>query len=339
MKLFVTGAAGFIGSNFVHHMLAAHPDYRLVLLDKLTYAGNLKNLEAALDCPRCEFVHLDITAPGVSEAMRGCDAVVHFAAESHVDRSIESAAEFVRTNVEGTHNLLEAARRLRISRFVQISTDEVYGSLGADGVFTEQSPIQPNSPYAASKAAADLLVMAYVHTHRMPALITRCSNNYGPYQFPEKFIPLMIAQAMAGESLPVYGDGLNVRDWIHVADHCRAVDLVLHRGRDGEVYNIGGNAEMKNIDVARLILAALGRSEDLIRFVKDRPGHDRRYAMSFAKLRAELGWEPRWNFGDGLAHTIHWYRENTAWLDEVRSGQYRAYFENHYIRREITFAA
>ncbi len=339
MKLFVTGAAGFIGSNFVHHMLAAHPDYRLVLLDKLTYAGNLKNLEAALDCPRCEFVHLDITAPGVSEAMRGCDAVVHFAAESHVDRSIESAAEFVRTNVEGTHNLLEAARRLRISRFVQISTDEVYGSLGADGVFTEQSPIQPNSPYAASKAAADLLVMAYVHTHRMPALITRCSNNYGPYQFPEKFIPLMIAQAMAGESLPVYGDGLNVRDWIHVADHCRAVDLVLHRGRDGDVYNIGGNAEMKNIDVARLILAALGRSEDLIRFVKDRPGHDRRYAMSFAKLRAELGWEPRWNFGDGLAHTIHWYRENTAWLDEVRSGQYRTYFENHYIRREITFAA
>ncbi len=339
MRIFITGAAGFIGSNFVHHMLAAHPDYRLVLLDKLTYAGNLKNLETALDCPRCQFVHLDITAPGITEAMRGCDAVVHFAAESHVDRSIESAAEFVRTNVEGTHNLLEAARRLRIPRFVQISTDEVYGSLGADGAFTEQSPIQPNSPYAASKAAADLLVMACVHTHRLPALITRCSNNYGPHQFPEKFIPLMIAQALAGEPLPVYGDGLNVRDWIHVADHCRAVDLVLHRGRDGEVYNIGGSAEMKNIDVARLILSALGCSEKLIKFVKDRPGHDRRYAMSFAKLRAELGWEPQWNFRDGLAHTIRWYRQNTAWLDEVRSGQYRAYFENHYIRREITFAA
>ncbi len=339
MKIFVTGGAGFIGSNFVHHMLAAHPDYRLVICDKLTYAGNLKNLETALACPQCAFVHLDINAPAVSDAMRGCDAVVHFAAESHVDRSIENAAEFVRTNFEGTFNLLDAARRLHIPRFVQISTDEVYGSLGPDGAFAEDSPIQPNSPYAASKAAADLLVMAYVHTHRMPALITRCSNNYGPYQFPEKFIPLMIAQAMAGEPLPVYGDGLNVRDWIHVADHCRAIDLVLHRGRDGEVYNIGGNAEMKNIDLARMILEALGRPADLITYVKDRPGHDRRYAMSFAKLRAELGWEPQWNFGDGLAATIRWYRENTAWLDEVRSGQYRAYFETHYLRRDLTFAA
>ncbi len=339
MKIFVTGAAGFIGSNFVQHMLAAHPDYRLVLVDKLTYAGNLKNLETALNCPQCEFVHLDINAPGIGEPMRGCDAVVHFAAESHVDRSIQNAAEFVRTNFEGTFNLLDAARQLRIPRFVQISTDEVYGSLGADGVFTENSPIQPNSPYAASKAAADLLVMAYVHTHRVPALITRCSNNYGPYQFPEKFIPLMIAQAMAGAPLPVYGDGLNVRDWIHVADHCRAIDAVLHRGREGEVYNIGGDAELKNIDVARMILAALGRAEDLVTYVRDRPGHDRRYAMSFAKLRAELGWEPRWNFRDGLADTVRWYQENTAWLNEVRSGQYRAYFENHYVRREITFAA
>ncbi len=339
MEIFITGGAGFIGSNFVHHMMAAHPDYRLVICDKLTYAGNLKNIETALACPRCEFVHLDINDPAIADAMRGCDAVVHFAAESHVDRSIENAAEFVHTNFEGTFSLLEAARRLRIPRYIQISTDEVYGSLGPDGAFTEDSPIQPNSPYAASKAAADLLVMAYVHTHRIPAIVTRCSNNYGPYQFPEKFIPLMVAQAMAGDPLPVYGDGLNVRDWIHVADHCRAVDLILHHGRDGEVYNIGGNAEMKNIDVARMILAALGRHEDLIKYVKDRPGHDRRYAMSFDKLRAQLGWAPQWNFRDGLAHTVRWYRENTAWLDEIRSGQYRAYFDTHYTRREITFAA
>ena len=339
MRILVTGGAGFIGSNFVHYMLAEHPDCRLRVLDKLTYAGNLKNIEGALACPRCEFVHADLNDRAIIEAVRGCDAVVHFAAESHVDRSIENAAAFVRTNFEGSFNLLEASRLARVPRYIQVSTDEVYGSLGPEGVFTEGSPIQPNSPYAASKAAADLLVLAYVHTHRMPAIVTRCSNNYGPYQFPEKFIPLMIAQAMAGEPLPVYGDGQNVRDWIHVEDHCRAIDRVLHGGSEGEVYNIGGGCEMKNIDLARMILQALGQPENLIKFVKDRPGHDRRYAMSYAKLRAELGWEPRWNFRDGLAHTIRWYRENTGWLDEVRSGQYRAYFETHYVRRETTFAA
>ncbi len=338
MRILVTGGAGFIGSNFVHYMLQAHPDYRLRILDKLTYAGNLKNLESALSCPNCEFVHADIRDPEVVQAVRDCDAVVHFAAESHVDRSIENAAAFVRTNFEGTFSLLEAARQARVPRYIQISTDEVYGSLGPEGVFTESSPIQPNSPYAASKAAADLLVLAYVHTHRMPAIVTRCSNNYGPYQFPEKFIPLMIAQAMSGEALPVYGDGQNVRDWIHVEDHCRAIDTVLHGGVEGEVYNIGGDAEMKNLDVARMILRELGQPEDLVKFVKDRPGHDRRYAMSYAKLRAKLGWEPRWNFRDGLAHTIRWYRDNTQWLDEVRSGQYRAYFETHYLHRERTFA-
>jgi dTDP-glucose 4,6-dehydratase len=338
MKILVTGGAGFIGSNFVHYMLKQHPGYRLVVLDKLTYAGNLKNIECALGA-RCDFVHLDICAPGVYDVMRGCDAVVHFAAESHVDRSIENAAAFVRTNFEGTFNLLEAARRLRVRRYIQISTDEVYGSLGPDGVFTEESPIRPNSPYAASKAAADLLAMAYVHTHRLPAIVTRCSNNYGAYQFPEKFIPLMIAQAMAGERLPVYGDGLNVRDWVHVEDHCRAIDLILHRGREGQVYNIGGGCELKNLEVARMILAALGRPEDLIQYVKDRPGHDRRYAMSYAKLQRELGWTPQWSFQEGLANTIRWYRQNSEWLDAVRSGQYRAYFETHYINREITFAA
>ena len=338
MRLLVTGGAGFIGSNFVHHTLAKHPESQLIVLDKLTYAGNLKNLEPALSQGRCDFVQMDICDRSVLEPLRGCDAVIHFAAESHVDRSIEDAAAFVRTNVDGTHNLIQACREARVPRFLHVSTDEVYGSLGDEGQFTEQSPLQPNSPYAATKAASDLLVLAYVHTHAFPAVVTRCSNNYGPYQFPEKFIPLMIAQAMAGERLPVYGAGLNVRDWIHVNDHCSALDAVLQGGREGEVYNVGGGCEMRNIDLAKLILRALGRPESLIQFVTDRPGHDLRYAIDCEKTSRELGWQPAVGFEEGLAQTIAWYRENRPWLDDVRSGQYRDYFQKHYVQRAQTFA-
>ncbi|HLI62469.1 MAG TPA: dTDP-glucose 4,6-dehydratase [Terriglobales bacterium] len=338
MKLLITGGAGFIGSNFVHHMLAQHPGWKLVVLDKLTYAGNLKNLEPALREGRCEFVQMDICDRGVLEAVRGCDAVVHFAAESHVDRSIEDASAFVRTNVDGTHNLLQACRQATVPRFVHVSTDEVYGSLGETGQFFEDTPLKPNSPYSATKAASDLLVLAYVHTYKFPGIVTRCSNNYGPYQFPEKFIPLMIAQAMAGERLPVYGKGANVRDWIHVRDHCTALDAVLQGGREGEVYNIGGGCEMRNLEVAKLILKALGRPEDLIQFVTDRPGHDLRYAINCEKLGRELGWRPQVKFEQGLADTIAWYRNHPQWLDEVRSGQYRDYYQRHYVHREKTFA-
>jgi dTDP-glucose 4,6-dehydratase len=334
MRIAVAGGAGFIGSNFVRLLMGEHPKDSVLVVDKLTYAGNLRNLDDFRDDRRFSFVQMDICDPQIADVIRGCDAVVNFAAESHVDRSIENAAEFVRTNVEGTYRLLEACRHAGIGRFLQISTDEVYGSLGAEGKFSEATPLAPNSPYAATKASADLLVLAYVHTYRTPALITRCSNNYGPYQFPEKFIPLMIAQAMAGEPLPVYGDGKNVRDWIHVEDHCRALDTVLRRGRDGEIYNIGGECEMENIEVAHRILAALGKSRDLVRYVTDRPGHDRRYAIDCSKLKGEMGWQPRCQFDDGLAQTIAWYRTNRPWLDEVRSGAYREYFSRHYERRE-----
>ncbi len=339
MKLLITGGAGFIGSNFVHQTLAKHPDWKLIVLDKLTYAGNLKNLEPELSDGRCEFVQMDICDRGVLDQVRGCDAVIHFAAESHVDRSIEDAFEFVRTNVDGTHNMLQTCRAAGVPRFVHVSTDEVYGSLGDEGQFSEDTPLQPNSPYSATKAASDLLVLAYVHTHKFPGIVTRCSNNYGPYQFPEKFIPLMIAQAMAGERLPVYGKGANVRDWIHVSDHCSALDAVLQHGRKGEVYNIGGGCEMQNIDVVRIILKALGKSEELIQFVTDRPGHDLRYAINCGKLERELGWQPQVQFDQGLADTIAWYRDNQGWLDDVRSGQYRDYFQKHYVQREKTFAA
>jgi dTDP-glucose 4,6-dehydratase len=339
MKVFLTGGAGFIGSNFVHHMLREHPDYDIVVLDKLTYAGNLKNLEGAFKNPRFKFIRQDICDPAVADAMEGVDAVVHMAAESHVDRSIENADDFVRTNVEGTWRMLDACRHAKVPRFLHVSTDEVYGSLGATGKFTEQTPISPNSPYSATKASSDLLALAYFHTHKFPALVTRCSNNYGPYQFPEKFIPLMIAQAGADQPLPVYGKGENVRDWIHVDDHCRALDVILHKGRVGEVYNIGGNSEMRNIDVVRMILSLLGKPESLLKFVTDRPGHDLRYAIDSTKMKQELGWEPRWKFSDGLTATVRWYQENAAWLEETRSGAYRDYFDRHYHRREQTFAA
>ncbi len=334
MRIAVTGGAGFIGSNFTRHLLAQHPDDAVVVIDKLTYAGNLRNLDDLRQDARFSFVQMDICEKQVVDVIRGCDAVVNFAAESHVDRSIENAAEFVRTNVEGTYRLLEACRDAGIGRFLQVSTDEVYGSLGAKGRFSETTPLAPNSPYAATKASADLLVLAYVHTHRTPALISRCSNNYGPYQFPEKFIPLMIAQAMAGEPLPVYGDGKNVRDWIHVEDHCRALVTVLRRGHDGEVYNIGGECELENIEVAQRILDALGKPRNLVRYVHDRPGHDRRYAIDCSKLKSQTGWKPAWKFDEGLAQTISWYNANQPWLEEVRSGAYREYFSRHYERRE-----
>jgi dTDP-glucose 4,6-dehydratase len=338
MKLAVTGGAGFIGSNFVQRMVAAHPDWKVLVIDKLTYAGNLKNLESTLQSGSCQFMQMDVCDPAIVDLLRGCEAVVHFAAESHVDRSIEDAAAFVRTNVDGTYNLIQASRSAAVSRFIHVSTDEVYGSLGEDGEFTEESPLQPNSPYAATKAASDLLVLAYVRTHNFPAIVTRCSNNYGPYQFPEKFIPLMIAQAMAGKRLPVYGQGTNVRDWLHVTDHCEAIEVILRQGRCGEVYNIGGGREMRNIDVARLILGRLNLPETLIEFVKDRPGHDLRYALSCDKLSRETGWRSRVSFEQGLEETIDWYRNSVAWLDDVRSGAYREYFDRHYVKRESTFA-
>lgn len=338
MKIVVTGAAGFIGSNFVHHLLQTRPSDHVIALDKLTYAGNLRNLDGVLQNERLRFVRLDICDPAVSDVLKGCDAVVHFAAESHVDRSIEDASPFVRTNVEGTWRLVDACRRSRVARFVHVSTDEVYGSLGAEGRFTENSSLDPTSPYAASKAASDVLVLSAFKTHGFPAVVTRCTNNYGPFQFPEKFIPLMIAQAMEGKPLPVYGDGRNVRDWIHVSDHCHALDAVMQRGREGEIYNIGGGCEMQNIDVARAILKLLGCQENLLNFVRDRPAHDRRYALDCSKLNSELQWKPHWNFDRGLLDTIRWYEENTAWLRETRSGQYQSYYERHYLRRESTFA-
>ncbi|HLW53823.1 MAG TPA: dTDP-glucose 4,6-dehydratase [Candidatus Angelobacter sp.] len=333
MKILVTGAAGFIGSNFVRHLLQSHPDDHVLVVDKLTYAGNLRNLDDVLSDPRVQFAKLDICDPAVNDVIDGCHAVVHFAAESHVDRSIEDASPFMRTNVEGTWRILEASRRGRVDRFIHVSTDEVYGSLGPEGQFRETSPLDPTSPYAASKAASDLLVLAAVKTYRFPAIITRCTNNYGPFQFPEKFIPLMIAQALEGKTLPVYGDGRNVRDWIHVSDHCRAIDLILRKGDEGEIYNVGGGCELENIAVARAILRTLGRPETLLNFVTDRPAHDRRYALDYSKLGEKLGWTPQWDFDRGLDNTIHWYRENGPWLEETRSGEYRSYFERHYTQR------
>jgi dTDP-glucose 4,6-dehydratase len=340
MRLLVTGGAGFIGANFVHHVLAAHPEDEVVTVDLLTYAGNLANLEPVMGEPRHRFVRADVADPAaMATAVAGIDAIVHFAAESHVDRSIADATAFLRTNVVGTQVLLDAARRGGVGRFVQVSTDEVYGSLGATGAFTEESPLRPNSPYAASKAGADLLVRAAHRTHGLDALITRCSNNYGPYQFPEKLIPLFVTNALADEPLPVYGDGCQVRDWIHVSDHCRALDRVLRDGRAGEIYNIGGGNERRNLDVATGILDALGKPRSLLRHVADRPGHDRRYAIDAAKIRRELGWEPRERFADGIARTIEWYGSHRAWWEAVKSGAYREYYERTYGARLRTAGA
>jgi dTDP-glucose 4,6-dehydratase len=338
VKILVTGGAGFIGSNFVHLVLRNHPTDQVVVVDKLTYAGNLRNLGDALNDSRCQFVRMDINDAAITGVAAGCDAVVHFAAESHVDRSIEDASPFVKTNVEGSWRLVEVCRTRGVSRFVHVSTDEVYGSIEGKWKFSESSQLSPTSPYAASKAASDLLVLAAVKTHRFPAIVTRCTNNYGPYQFPEKFIPLMISRALANQHLPMYGDGRQVRDWIHVQDHCQALDTILRKGKEGEVYNIGGECELENIVVARKILKALGRSEDLLKFVADRPAHDRRYALDCSKLKESLGWKPTWNFDQGLAETIGWYQANSAWLQEILNGEYREYFERHYAQRTETLS-
>ncbi len=320
MRILVTGGAGFIGSNFVHHMRRHHPECSLLVLDALTYAGNLANLQSLAHDPGFEFVHGDILDEVVVEAcMRRVDAVVHFAAESHVDRSLSGPQAFVKTNVEGSLVLLEAARRHAIRRFVQVSTDEVYGSLGPTGLFSEASPLAANSPYSASKASADLMARAYHESFGLPVLITRCSNNYGPYQFPEKLIPLFITNALHDEGLPVYGDGLNVRDWLHVEDHCDAVKRVLFEGRAGDVYNIGGHNERTNIEITEAILAALDKPRTLMRYVADRPGHDRRYAIDAQKIRTELGWQPQYTFETGLAATITWYQHNRDWWLPLRT--------------------
>ncbi|MBI5526079.1 MAG: dTDP-glucose 4,6-dehydratase [Deltaproteobacteria bacterium] len=350
MKVLVTGGAGFIGSNFVQLLHRERPDWEVVNLDKLTYAGNIANLEPARDWKGHTFVRGDIAdAPLVGElfAKHRFDAVVNFAAESHVDRSIQSAEPFVRTNILGTLVLLEAARRLTthdsrpaslaaslqpssICRFVQVSTDEVYGSLGPDGSFNEETPLAPNSPYSASKASADMLCRAFAHTHGMDVVITRCSNNYGPYQFPEKLIPLMIANAIEDKPLPVYGDGMQVRDWIFVEDHCRALLAALENGKTGEVYNFGGRSEMTNLRLVEQLLDRLGKPRSLIRHVEDRPGHDRRYAMDIAKSSRELGWKPRVTFDEGLERTVEWYRANRSWWEAVRTGEYLKYYDEWY---------
>ncbi len=332
MKLLVTGGAGFIGSNFVRYFMGRH-ESTVVTLDALTYAGNLANLEPVLKNHRHTFIKGDICdVAAVDAAMAGADAVVHFAAESHVDRSIENAGIFLKTNVLGTGVLLEAARRHGIKKFVHVSTDEVYGSV-AEGYSSENSNLHPNSPYAASKASSDLLALSYQATFGLPVVVTRCSNNFGPYQFPEKLIPLFITNALEDKPLPIYGDGLYVRDWIYVDDHCSAVEKVLFAGKEGEVYNIGGSKDRTNLSITDLILHKLGKPQSLKRSVQDRLGHDRRYAIDSAKIETELGWRPAFNFDEAMEKTIAWYLENREWWRAIKSGEYRAYYEKHYARR------
>ena len=335
-KILVTGGAGFIGSNFVRMVLSEHPDCFVVNLDKLTYAGNLENLEGFLEHPKHKFVKGDICDGSLVEKVideNKIEVIVNFAAESHVDRSITGPKIFIDTNVSGTLTLLETARDKGLERFIQVSTDEVYGSLGSEGKFAEQTPLSPNSPYSASKAAADHLVEAFGHTWGVKYNIGRCSNNYGPYQFPEKLIPLMINNALNDKELPVYGDGLYVRDWLYVYDHCTAVWKILTEGRVGEVYNIGGCNEKANLEVIKLILKRLGKAESLIRHVKDRPGHDRRYAIDAGKIIKELGWKPSVSFEQGIEKTIDWYLENTKWLENVVTGDYQKYYDSMYSNR------
>jgi len=339
MKVLVTGGAGFIGSNFIRYLLRARPGYSVLNLDKLTYAGNLENLADLESNPNYRFRKGDIgDLEDVEAVLPGVDAVVHFAAQSHVDRSIADARRFIETNVQGTYHLLDIARRKKVGRFIQVSTDEVYGSLAPGQEASEESPLAPSSPYAASKAAADLLARSFWQTYRFPVIIARSSNNYGPHQFPEKLIPLMITNALEGRKLPVYGDGLHERDWIHVEDHCRALLGVLHEGRDGETYNIGYGQPVTNLAVVRHILRILGKSEEAIEFVADRPGHDRRYALDAGKMRRELGWKPEIPLAEGLAQVVEWYRGHSAWVQKAKSSEYREYYEKYYNQRAKSLA-
>ena len=334
MKLLVTGGAGFIGSNFIHHILNEHPDWQITNLDKLTYAGNLENVKDIENNPGYRFIKGDITDRKLINNLLqdNIDVVVNFAAESHVDRSILDASPFIETNIKGTQALLEGARQYKVGRFIQVSTDEVYGSTEL-GKFTEQSPLSPNSPYAASKTAADLLCQAYWRTYELPVVITRCSNNLGPFQFPEKLIPLAITNALENKPIPIYGDGLNVRDWIHVVDHCRALDFALQKGKPGEVYNIAANQEKTNLELIHQLLDIMGKSRSLITFVTDRPGHDRRYALSTRKITKELGWEPSYSFEQSLATTVEWYVNNEPWWRRIKSGDYAKYYQRMYSHR------
>jgi dTDP-glucose 4,6-dehydratase len=332
-NVLVTGGAGFIGSNFINYILEERDDYNIINLDKLTYAGNLENLVLSESKKNYHFVKGDIiNAELVNYLFQKFDIkyVINFAAESHVDRSILGSEVFFRSNVLGTNVLLEASRKFKVKKFLQVSTDEVYGSLDSEGLFTEETPLHPNSPYSASKASADMMVLSFHHTYGLPVVITRCSNNYGPYQFPEKLIPLMIINTLNNKKLPVYGDGMNVRDWIYVIDHNRAVEAVFENGKEGEVYNIGASTEMPNIEIVKLILQELGKSEDMIEYVKDRPGHDRRYAIDSTKIEVELDWNPKYNFEDAVSQTIKWYLENKQWWKRIISGDYQDYYDTQY---------
>jgi dTDP-glucose 4,6-dehydratase len=332
MKLLVTGGAGFIGSNFIRYILKKYPDYEIVNLDLLTYAGNLENLKDIENNKNYKFVKGDIADKDlVDKLVKDCDAIVNFAAESHVDRSILDSSDFIRTNIVGTHNLLEAAKMSGLKRFHHISTDEVFGHLGPnDPAFDENTPYAPRSPYSASKAASDHLVRAYFHTFGLPVTISNCSNNFGPFHFPEKLIPLAITNLIEGKKIPVYGDGLQVRDWLFVEDHCEAIDLIIQRGKIGETYCVGGNSEKTNMEIVRKILELLEKGEEMIEYVKDRPGHDRRYAIDFSKISSELGWQPRTSFEDGMKETIEWYKANESWWRDVKSGEYQKYYEKQY---------
>ncbi len=348
-NILITGGAGFIGSNFVKYMLKEHPNYNIINLDNLTYAGNLANLEDIKDNEKYTFIKADIRdSEKIEEVFRNNNitSVINFAAESHVDRSIEEPEVFLTTNIIGTQVLLDIAKKYwKVNpkdkyckkykeevKFLQVSTDEVYGALGDTGLFTETMPLMPNSPYSASKASADLIVRAYKETFGMPVNITRCSNNYGPYQFPEKLIPLIINNCLNEKSLPIYGDGMQIRDWLHVSDHCSAIDTVFHKGEDGETYNIGGNNEKANIEIVKLIIKTLGKSEDLIEYVKDRPGHDRRYAIDNTKITTKLGWKPMYTFEQGIKETIQWYIDNSNWIERIVSGEYMEYYDQMYMK-------